>query len=203
MLKNFISVVLLTIFWINNSFAEVATVRVDYYHTGDYQQEMFSLDQVVIEPLAWSGSLNQQIDNLNRGKYRFIVKDKKSAEILFTRSFSSIYGEWETTGEAKQSKRTFHESLRFPKPDRLATIIIEKRDEQHQFKMIWQTDIEPDYYLNHRESGLYKDQVITIEQNGSSEDKVDLLILGDGYSAGEMSAFKETAKKNDGVIIRY
>ena len=172
-----IKVFLITIiFWVNFSFAQVQTLRVDFYHTGDAKQEVFSLDQVVIEPLAWPGSTEQTIDNLNRGKYRFIVKDKASGKVLFTRSFSSIYGEWETTGEAKKIKRTFHESLRFPQPASLVNITIEKRDDKHQFQVVWQTEIDPSYYLNHRESAMYKDQVIAIEHNGSSEEKVDLLI---------------------------
>ncbi len=180
--------------WANLSFAQVQTLRVDYYHTGDVNQEVFSLDRVVIEPLPWSGSSAQSIDNLNRGKYRFIVKDKVSSEILFTRSFSSIYGEWETTGEAKKIKRTFHESLRFPQPERRVKITIEKRDGKHQFQVIWQTEIDPNHYLNHRESAIYQEQVFVIEHNGPVEKKVDLLIMGDGYTAGEIGKFKKTAK---------
>lgn len=191
MIKLFIITVL---FWAKFSFAQVQTLRVDIYHTGDATQEIFSLDQIVIEPLAWPGSTEQTIDNLNRGKYRFVIKDKASSKVLFTRSYSSIYGEWETTGEAMKIKRTFHESLRFPKPESLVDITIEKRDDKHQFQIVWQTEIDPNHYLNHLESASYKGQVIAIEENGSPEDKVDLLIMGDGYTAGEIGQFKKTAK---------
>ena len=165
---------IILLIWANSSFAQVQTLRVDFYHTGDANQEIFSLDRVVIEPLAWPGSPAQSMDNLNRGKYRFIVKDKVSGKVLSTRSFSSIYGEWETTGEAKKIKRTFHESLRFPQPENKVSISIEKRDNQHQFQLVWQTEIDPNHYLNHRESAMYQQQVIAIEQNGSPQDKVDL-----------------------------
>lgn len=185
---------LLVLLWSSICLAQPQTLRVDYYHTGDQQQEIFSLDQVVVEPLAWPGSKNQLLDDLNRGKYRFIVKDKKSDEVLFSRSFSSIYGEWETTAEAKKIKRTFHESLRFPKPDAMVTITIEKRDSLHQFHPVWNTEIDPEHYLNHRESANYQEQVIAIEVNGDPKDKVDLLILGDGYTANEHTQFKSTAK---------
>jgi IgA Peptidase M64/Peptidase M64 N-terminus len=185
---------MIMLFWANLSFAQVQTLRVDFYHTGDANQEIFALDQVVVEPLAWPGSLEQSIDNLNRGKYRFIVNEKSSGKILFTRSFSSIYGEWETTGEAKKIKRTFHESLRFPQPENRVKITIEKRDDTHQFEVVWQTEIDPNHYLNHRESAMYQEQVMIIEQNGSPEEKVDLLIMGDGYTAGELGEFKKTAK---------
>jgi hypothetical protein len=37
------------------------TMRVDYYHSGNNEAEIFSLDRVVLEPLAFSGNLAQPI----------------------------------------------------------------------------------------------------------------------------------------------
>ena len=34
-----------------------ATMRVDYFHSGNHEFEMFSLDQVVVEPLPWPGNM--------------------------------------------------------------------------------------------------------------------------------------------------
>jgi hypothetical protein len=178
----------------NQSLADVETLRLDYYHTGDHQQEIFSRDQVIIEPLPWPGSPTQVLDNLDRGKYRFIVRDKTSSKVLFTRGYSSIYGEWETTGEAKRIKRTYHESLRFPKPENTVLVTIEKRDKEFNFKEVWTTEVDPNNYLNLQESATYKDQIITIEQNGDPKDKVDLLILGDGYTKAELADFEKTAR---------
>src|SRR5712692_12100941 len=92
----------------------VLTMRVDYYHTGNATQEHFSLDRVVVEPLPWPGNLVKPIDNSDRGKYFFEVVDATSGKTVYSRGFASIYGEWETTAEAKAMNRTFSESLRFP-----------------------------------------------------------------------------------------
>ena len=43
-----------------------ATMRVDYFHTGNQQQEIFSLDQVVVEALPWSGNMAQPHDRTRR-----------------------------------------------------------------------------------------------------------------------------------------
>src|SRR2546422_5608286 len=77
------------------------TMRVDYYHSGNASQELFSLDRVVVEPLAWPGNLRKTIDELNLGKYLFEVREIGTNRILYSRGFASIYGEWETTAEAK------------------------------------------------------------------------------------------------------
>ena len=79
-------------------------------------QEMFSLDRVVIEPGGWPGNPQKNIDDTNLGKYFFEVRDRNTNRVLYSRGFASIYGEWETTDEAKSINRTFHESLRFPAP---------------------------------------------------------------------------------------
>ena len=31
------------------------TLRLDYYHTGSATEEVFSLDQLVVEPMPWPG----------------------------------------------------------------------------------------------------------------------------------------------------
>ena len=55
-----------------------ATMRLDYYHTGNATQEMFSFDRVVIEPLPWPGDMSRTIDNTNLGNYFFEVRDQAS-----------------------------------------------------------------------------------------------------------------------------
>src|SRR5258708_36283806 len=96
--------------------AQPGTMRVDYYHTGNAKEERFSLDRVVLEPLPWPGNPARPIDTTNRGKYLFEVTDAASSRVLYSRGFSSIYGEWETTGEAATINPTFSESLRVPPP---------------------------------------------------------------------------------------
>jgi hypothetical protein len=91
------------------------TMRLDYYHTGNATEERFALDELVVEG-PWPGRTSRNLDETNLGKYFFQVVDRRTQRTLFSRGFASIYGEWETTDEAKQATRTFHESLRFPAP---------------------------------------------------------------------------------------
>src|SRR5215207_7369000 len=93
------------------------TMRLDFYHTGTSSEEVFSLDRAVVEPLPWPGNPRRAVDDSNLGKYLFEVRDAKTARVLYSRGFASIYGEWETTDEAKTVRRTFQEPLRFPAPD--------------------------------------------------------------------------------------
>jgi len=177
------------------------TMRVDYYHTGDAQTEIFSLDQVVLEPLPFAGDIQVPIDNTLRGKYLFEVVDPESKTVLWSRSFSSIYGEWETTGEARVMHRTFHESIRFPAFEQSFEIVMKKRDAENRFQEAWRIPIDPNDYLVHHESAAWEDQVVPIEMHGDPAHKVDLLILGDGYTAAEHGAFVTRAKEMTEVLF--
>jgi len=170
-----------------------ATMRVDFFHSGNQAMELFSLDQVVIEALPWSGNLARPIDQTLRGKYLFeIVGNGKTA---WSRSFSSIYGEWETTSEARRINRSFHESVRFPAQDDVFELVLKKRGPQNRFEEIWRIELDPKDVLVHRESARYADEVVAIHEGGDPATSVDLLLMGDGYTAEEHDTFITKAKE--------
>jgi len=160
-------------------------MRLDYFHTGNTSQELFSVDRVVIEPLPWPGNPNRPIDPTNRGTYFFEVRNLASAQVLYSRGFSSIFGEWVTTDEAKKVNRTFHESVRFPAPDQTVKIVIKGRDRANAFREIWSTTINPNDKMIDRSRPPFPGHVTEIENRGDPAFKVDLLFLGEGYTAAE------------------
>ena len=98
--KSFCHIALVTaIFCACTAFsAETKTMRLDYYHTGNDSTELFSVEQLVLEPLPWPGNPSRPIDETLRGKYAFEIISGETGSVLYSRSFSSVYGEWETTG---------------------------------------------------------------------------------------------------------
>src|SRR5688572_12347233 len=181
--------------------AATQTMRVDYYHTGDASSEVFSVDRVVIEPLPWPGDLKQAIDTSNLGKYLFEVRDLKTKQVLYSRGFASIYGEWETTDEAKSIKKTFQESLRFPSPGAAVSIVLKKRDAKNDFQDIWTTTIDPADMFIDRSKRVAPAPLIAIQKAGEPEAKVDFLILGDGYTAAETKKFEADARRLTEVLF--
>jgi len=171
------------------------TMRVDYYHTGTKTEEIYSLDQVYEEPF-WAGSKVNLIDTLNVGKYLLKVFDLKTNQLIYSRGYSSIFGEWQTTDEAAQGiYRTFHETVRFPFPRRPVQVVIAARDRENRFQDKWSTTIDPySRFVNRerRDRGFKLDEIFI---NGPPEKKVDLLILGDGYTAAEMEKFRKDVRR--------
>jgi len=194
-MKLTLALAIVTFLFTASAAAAPQTMRLDYYHTGDASQEVFSIDRLVIEPLPWPGDLAQAIDNSNLGKYLFEIRDAKTKQLLYSRGFASIYGEWETTDEAKTIKRTFQETLRFPAPTAPVTVVLKKRDAKNVFQDIWTTTIDPNDQFVDRSKPTPPAPLITIQKTGEPETKVDFLILGDGYTAREAKKFEADARR--------
>ena len=178
------------------------TMRLDYYHTGRADREEFSLDRVVQEPLPWPGNFAGRIDTTNLGKYFFEVRDEKTGRLLFSRGFASIYGEWETTDEARSVTRTFQESLRFPAPDAPVRVVFKKRDKKNEFREIWTTRVDPKDVFVDRAIPAPRGRLIQIQRTGDPSNKVDVLLLGDGYTAAEAAKFERDARRLTEVLFK-
>jgi hypothetical protein len=177
------------------------TMRVDYDHTGNATEERFALDRVVLEPLEWPGNPARPLDDTNLGKYFFEVIDRKSNRILYSRGFSSVYGEWETTPEAAERYRTFSESLRFPAPAGPVQIVVKKRDKANAFREIWSTLVDPSDMFVDTSKPPSPGPLLEIEKHGPSAQKIDFLILGDGYTAAERGKFEKDARRLTEILF--
>lgn len=171
------------------------TLRVDYYHTGGVAFEAFAVDRCVIEPLPWPGAPTQALDTSNLGRYFFEVADIATGKVQFSRGFSSIYGEWEETPEAQKDYLTLSESLRFPLPNGPVRITLKKRDLKNAFKNVWTFTVDPRDSSVDTATPPSSGPVIALEQHGDPRDKVDFLILGDGYTAAERPKFERDARR--------
>lgn len=178
-----------------SAFAAPQTMRLDYFHTGDAKSETFSFDRVSIEPLPWPGDMRKTIDPTSYGKYFFEVRDVNTKRVLYSRGFASVYGEWETTDEATRIMRTFSESLRFPAPDAPVEIVLRKRDAKNNWKEAWKFSIDPKDIFIDRSKPAAPARLIPIQRMGDPATKVDLLLLGDGYTAREQNKFVADARR--------
>ncbi|MBS4029587.1 MAG: peptidase M64 [Ignavibacteriales bacterium] len=178
-----------------------STMRVDYFHTGTKGQETISLDKVY-EESEWSGSKTNLVDNLNFGEYLGKVFDVETNQLILSRGFSSIFFEWSTTDEAVNGVwRTFHESVRLPFPKNKIQLTISRRDkfvgngEMMSFREIFSCVIDPNNSNEiNREKRNNNFKVLDLLNNGKPENKVDLLILGDGYTKNDLQKFEKDAK---------
>jgi hypothetical protein len=176
------------------------TMRVDYFHTGDHGREIVALDRVVSDG-PWPGSRTNLIDATNLGKYYFEVVDRSTNQVIYSHGFASVYGEWETTDEAKERARTFHESIRFPWPKNPVQVVLKKRDDENAFQQLWSTVIDPQSRFVNKADLTPLGKVWTVFENGPASQKVDLLVIGEGYTAAELPKFHKDVQRMVGKLF--
>jgi hypothetical protein len=178
------------------------TLRVDYYHTGTKGSETISLDKIIREG-PWPGSITNLVDTLNLGEYIFRVTDVATNALIYSHGYSTIFNEWQTTDEAVGGiYRTFHETVRFPYPVRKIQLTISRRDKQMVFHEIFSTIIDPAVTWSiQKETNRTAYPVSEVLKNGPPEKKVDLLILGDGYTKQEMAKFRKDVERFIGSLF--
>jgi len=168
------------------------TLRIDFYHAGNSQTESYSIDQLKSEPY-WGGPHNT-IDTLNYGKYYCKVFDLESGNLIFSHGFCSLFDEWQFTEEAKHTTRTFSETVIMPFPKKNVRIELFSRDFMgiYQKKFEYAVDIKS-YFITPERQMVYP--VYNALISGDPANKVDIVLLPEGYTAAEMDKFKSDCDK--------
>lgn len=169
------------------------TLRFDYFHGGTDTTEEFFYDEVREEPF-WGGSKVNLIDKFEYGEYLVRVYDSTSSNLIYSKGYSTIFGEWQTTDEAKLHKRIFNETVVFPFPLNTVKVELCSRDKKGHFRKRYQTYINPTNYFISK--GLVKPyDTVCVYYSGDPAKKLDLVIIPEGYTKAELALFKEDCKK--------
>lgn len=183
-------------------FFTTKTLRVDYFHTGTKGEETFSLDEV-IEEGEWPGSRTNLIDTLNLGEYLARVYDVRTNLLIFSRGYSTIFNEWQTTDEALRGMyRTFSETVRLPYPKNKIQFTIARRNKRMEFQEVWSIQIDPhDPMQVNNAPARYAFTSTRLMGTGKPAEKVDIVIIGDGYAKADMQKFRNDARHFNNVLF--
>jgi hypothetical protein len=176
------------------------TMRLDYNHSGTSREEHFAVQEILSDGI-WAGSKSILVDSLQLGIYFFEIHDRKNGKVLYSRGFSSLFAEWQTTPEAHDNWNSFPESMRFPWPIRPVVLILKKRDNRNRFEVVWNLQIDPDSRHVIKADIQHQEKIDVILQNGAPSEKIDLVILGDGYSSSEMEKFQMDANRLTSALL--
>jgi hypothetical protein len=174
------------------------TMRVDVFHIGDAKEEMFTVDRV-IEEGPWAGNPRQLIVPFELGRYLLRVSDAASGALIYSKGFDSYFGEYKTTEPGVNGiKKTYSESLLLPFPKSKVRLEVMLRDRENRPQPVFSREIDPADMFIVREKPAADILVVEQVKSGPPADKVDLVILGEGYTAAEQEKFrKDLARFSD------
>ncbi len=183
-----------------NKYFNTKALRFDFLLGGDADNVTVYPQQIKQEPY-WSGSRKNLISPFNYGTYRFRLFDTETNTLIFSKGFSTLFQEWQTTAEAKQTHKTFYQAAIFPFPKKKVRLKIDARQWEGNFKTIFTTEIDPENYFILKEKPFEHETKVILE-NGRPDKKVDIAILAEGYKKSEMDKFIEDAKRVSGYLFK-
>ena len=177
------------------------TMRLDYYHSGNSLEDRITFDELIEEPF-WGGSHTRLADTFGYGKYYLEVYSQKNDSLIYSRGFSTLFGEWQTTEEARSTWRTFPESVVFPFPKDSVIIKIYSRNWEGVFEERFALVVDPqDPYIVRERRRVYP--YFEVRRSGDPAQKVDIVILPEGYTEAEMGRFIEDCERFASDVLSF
>lgn len=185
-------------------FAEYFTgnsMRYDFHHAGNSENEYYYFDKVVREG-KWAGSEVSLINPFDYGEQKFRIIDSATGTVIYKNNYCTLFNEWQTTPEAKHTPRSFPESVIFPEPKSCFTIEFFARNkkskewEKKHSQVINANDYNIRPFANKHES-------IDIHIGGTVANSLDIVLLPDGFTAGEKEKFIESCRMWSDALFSY
>jgi hypothetical protein len=192
-LLSFILLLSLSTFAQFDNWFEEKTLRLDYYHNGNSKEEIYSFDELIEEPY-WGGSKTNLIDTFEYGNYFFKVYDKASNKVIYSKGYSTLFFEWQTTSEADTVWRSFSETAIFPFPKKPVIVKFYKRTWKGKWKEMFNYYVDPDNYFIKKDRRC-KYPAFDVWVTGEPYERVDIVILPEGYTENEMGLFISDCQK--------
>lgn len=164
------------------------TLRFDFYHCGDRQSQTYYFDELIEEPY-WAGSKETLIDTMGYGNQMFKIVDVTTEEVIYSRTYCTLFNEWQTTAEAEHTQKCMPEGVIFPYPKNDVRIELYARNRSGKFEKVFQQEIKPDDYFIRKFTPRY--ETFEVMYQGQPAHKVDLVLLPEGYSGNEKEKFRE------------
>lgn len=168
-----------------------ATLRIDYYHTGDAEREFSALDRVYRQG-QWAGSRQRLLDPFRYGGYLVEARDESTGRLLFSKGFDSYFGEYRTTAAAGDGRlRTFHETVLMPFPKKAVEVTLTARRRNGTRTVIGTFTIDPGAQETiSTEPAAAGAVVVTSHGGGPPPETLDIAVVGEGYRTSEVETFR-------------
>jgi len=170
------------------------TLRINLIHTGDANSESFKLDKIYDDGL-WYGRTKNLTNQYRLGAYFYEVRDVETEELLYSDGVSTVFSKWRMTDEAKDKKRSFNESIRIPFPQRNAKLTMYKIDSLYITEPVWEFVIDRKTKAIVEPTKNHNNRIVRLLDSGNPKEKVDIVILGDGYTNDEIKLFDADAQR--------
>ncbi len=178
-----------------------STLRIDYYHIGDSDEEIITLDQFYLQPV-WAGAEKKLIDPFDNGNYYIKIFDQSGKTLLYSKGFNSYFGEYRATSQAKKGiKRTFHETALIPFTREPVLFKFYSRDKENNLQPVFEQTIDPASLSINSENRAAGAKTYSLHKSGDAHKCVDIAILAEGYTLEDSLKLKKDFRRYTNILL--
>lgn len=167
------------------------TLRIDYIFSGTDTSAEIAVD-CLQSFNGWYGRTCRLDEVPLQGNGQLCMKDASTREILYRTSFSTLFQEWQATEEATRVRKSFENVFLVPMPAVKVEITVELYDFKGKVAASLTHPVDPADILI-REIGQRPSEYESLHI-GTLENCVDIVIVGEGYTASEKDLFSKDAR---------
>ena len=178
------------------------TLRIDYIFNGNASEQSICLDGLSSLP-AWAGRKHHLAELPLEGNGQIIVKDLASKQCIYKTSFSSLFQEWLSTDEAKETAKGFENTFLLPYPKQPVEVEVTLYSPRKKRLATYKHIVRPDDILIHKRGVSHVTPHRYMLQSGNEKDCIDVAILAEGYTEKEMDIFYQDAQRTCESLFSY
>ena len=178
------------------------TLRADYLFTGNKKNQSVVLDELKSMD-GWAGR-RSNLDKLPlSGNGQLTMVDKATGVVIYRTSFSSLFQEWLGENEAETLSKGYENTFLMPFPKKETLVTVELFNARHEVSASFTHTVRPDDILIKKTGTNNVADHKYLLKNGSSEKCIDVVIMAEGYTKGEMQTFYSDAQKACDAIFSH
>lgn len=178
------------------------TLRADYLFTGNKKNQSVVLDELKSME-GWAGR-RSNLDKLAlSGNGQLTMIDKATGMVIYRTSFSSLFQEWLGENEAETLSKGYENTFLMPFPKKETLVTVELFNARHEVSASFTHTVRPDDILIKKIGQNNVTEHKYLLKSGSPENCIDVVIMAEGYSRGDMQTFYSDAQKACDAIFSH
>ena len=171
-----------------DDYFEDKTLRLDYTFAGDATRQQIFVDELVSLP-RWYGRKQHLAELPLKGNGQITVRSLADGMVIYRHSFSSLFQEWVSTAEAKQTQKSFENVFLVPFPKSPVEINVELFDYHDQVISRLTHKVDPKDILIRKAGERQITPHVTLQQAADTARCIRVAFVAEGYQQQEMDVF--------------
>lgn len=168
------------------------TLRIDYTFSGTATEQHIAVDELC-EFEGWYGKRQRLAEVPVEGNGQIIVRVHNSNKVIYRNSFSTLFQEWQSYGEAKEKARSFENVFIVPMPKDVVDVTIQLMNNRRKVTSSLTCTVDPNDILIRRLAAKGTTPYDVLQKAEKVDTCINIAFVAEGYQECEMDTFIKDA----------